>query len=127
MENRKRLRESGSVIIEASFIFPIAFFVLAILIYMGNAYYIRSRVDRIVVEYAVMGAKYCADPMLQYIEEYGSVPTLGSDNEVIEPYGFIFDSNSDLEDEITEEIISKTLKFLNFPLINHTTLYKKAS
>ena len=54
--------------------FPIMFFVLLFLIYMGNMFYMRSQVDAIVAKAAVKAAAYQADPQLKTIMEQGSVP-----------------------------------------------------
>lgn len=67
-------REEGMLIVEAAFVFPVMFFVLFFLLYAGNMYYQRSRIDSLVVEYALEGAADCADPFLKQIEETGKVP-----------------------------------------------------
>lgn len=79
---KMKTEEKGSLIVEASFVFPIMFFVLFFLIYMGNMFYLRSNVDAIVTEYTIKAASCCVDPFLLEIGE-GGVPTK-IDN--IQPY-----------------------------------------
>lgn len=67
--------DKGAVMtVEATFVFPILFFVLFFLIYFGNAYYVKSNVDYVVNRYAIQGAAECADPQLKSIIESKSVP-----------------------------------------------------
>ena len=100
---RKQLNNErgAATIVEAAFIFPIMFIVLIFLIYMGNAFYIKTQIDGIVVDKAIKGASYCADPMLQTIEETGTVPAL-SDLDV-QPYRYLFGGMNDIEDLIARE------------------------
>lgn len=49
--------ETGAVaIVEATFVFPIMFFVLFFIMMMGNIYYQQARIDDIVSRYAIIGA-----------------------------------------------------------------------
>ncbi len=67
--------DKGAIMtVEASFVFPILFFVLFFLIYFGNAYYVKSNVDYVVSRYAIQGAAECADPNLKAVIEGKSVP-----------------------------------------------------
>ena len=104
---RKSLSNStGSVqIVEAAFVFPIMFIILFFLIYMGNSFYIRAQVDEVVETYALKGAAYCADPMLETYIEKGKIPTL--DQLSTEPYRYIFGGASDIERKIGNEVESK--------------------
>ena len=71
---------------------------------MGNAFYLRSQVDAVVTKYAINGAKYCADPLLQYISEHDSVPELNSDASESDPYRYIFGGMGDIEEHIRKEV-----------------------
>lgn len=62
------------MIVEASFVFPIMFFVLLFLLYMGNMFYMRSRVDALTTHYTIEAAARYADPLLETVEKNGSVP-----------------------------------------------------
>lgn len=96
----KRIKsEHGAVqIIEAAFVFPIMFIILFFLIYMGNAHYVKAQVELVVETYAIEGAGYCADPILETIKKTGSVPSLSSLD--TQPYRYIFGGMNDIESEI---------------------------
>lgn len=95
--------EKGSLIIEATLVFPVMFFVLLFLIYMGNMFYMRSQVDAIVTEYAVKAAAYCADPFLADIGNSDSIPTTISN---VQPYHSIL-GGSDSAAPIRNEMHAK--------------------
>lgn len=102
-KRRKFNNEDGAVsIMEATFVFPIMFIVLIFLIYMGNAFYIKTQIDGIVVDKAIKGASYCADPMLEIIEETGAIPSLS--NLDIKPYRYLFGGMDDIEVSIGREV-----------------------
>ena len=97
-------KDSGAVVIvEAAFVFPVMFIVLFFLIYLGNAYYIRSQIESVVVENAITGANYCADPMLATIKETGSVPSVS--NTSVKPYRYLFGGMNDIEEKISKQVI----------------------
>lgn len=75
--------EDGVVFVEASVVFPIMFLVIFLMIYAGNAYYQKCRVEAIATELAISGAAYCADPLLSSAES-GSIPSVASVN--VYPY-----------------------------------------
>lgn len=100
----KKTNESGMVIIEATFVFPIMFFVLLFLIYMGNVYYMRSQIDTITYKAALQGAANCADPYLDELESSGSPPSIGTN---CEPYRYIIGMDSDKILKDTKEKIQK--------------------
>ena len=71
---RKRFqRDKGYLVIEATFVYPLIFFVLMFLLYMGNMYYLKARIDSEVSQEAVYYAAQYADPNLETIEN--GVPT----------------------------------------------------
>ncbi len=90
----------GSLIIEAAYVFPIMFFVLLFLIYMGNMFYMRSQVDAIVAKAALKAAAYQADPQLKTIMEQGSVPGQMND---IQPYHSVM-GKSESVGKVREEL-----------------------
>ena len=61
--------ENGLVIVEATIVFPIMFFVLFFIIFIGNMYFEQAKIDSIVSTYAVKGAEYVADPNLYYVDK----------------------------------------------------------
>lgn len=108
--------EKGAVqIVEATFVFPIMFIILFFLIYMGNAHYIKAQVEAIVEKYAIEGANYCADPMLETIKATDSIPSLSSLK--TEPYRYIFGGMNEIEKKIDKqvenEISGKASSFFN--------------
>ena len=94
--------ETGHVIVEASFIFPIMFFVLFFLIYFGNTYYIRAQIDALVAQKAFEGADYCVDPLLEQYKETGSLPDLSQLD--AKPYRYIFGGMNEIESKISREV-----------------------
>ncbi|MBS4967312.1 MAG: pilus assembly protein [Lachnospiraceae bacterium] len=103
------VKEQGMLVVEATFVFPIMFFVLFFLLYAGNMYYQRSRIDNLVSEYALKGAAYCADPFLEQIGESGSIP---SRIDKVDPYNG-FGNMSSVESQ-TESDLRKAIGGVGF-------------
>lgn len=84
--------ENGTVIIEATMIFPLVILVVFLLMTLGNAYYQRSRVNAIVETKTIEGAAYCADELLRMTAEKKQLPTNVTEASVpdIAPYKYIF-------------------------------------
>ncbi len=106
--------EDGEVqIVQAAFVFPIMFIILFFLIYMGNAFYLKARVESVVITRAVEGAGYCADPILETIKQTGKAPSLS--NLKTKPYRYLFGGMDKIEDEISDsvknDIKSKSMSF----------------
>lgn len=86
-------KESGAVlVVEAAYVFPIVFFVVIILLYLGNLFYQQSKVDSITVRTAEYLAAHYTDPMLRYGDK---LPT-NSTQVNIQPYRYLF-GDSDAE------------------------------
>ncbi len=105
----KLISQKGAIIIEASIVFPVMFFVLLFIIFIGNVYYEQAKVDEIVLKYAIKGAECVADPFLYDIANGGSLPTKLEDVKDIEPYRYILGSVtegsvSEIEDEISQDV-----------------------
>lgn len=102
----KKLREQrGMEIVEATFVFPIIFFVVFFLIYMGNVYYVKAMADKTVTECAIKGAALCADPLLDDVNAVGVPGTSGGMN--IEPYRYLTGRKaveSAMKKELTEKL-----------------------
>ncbi len=96
-----KTEERGALIVEATIVFPIMFFIILFLIYFGNVFYLRSQVDAIVVESAIKAASYCVDPLMAKVEG-GTVPTTMED---VQPYHSIFGSAQ--TDSVREELVNK--------------------
>lgn len=102
--------ERGALIVEATIVFPVCFIIIIMLLYLGNVYYQKSRIEAIVVEATLDGAAYCADPLLRSISESESntVPDLGSVD--YEPYryvGGIFGGMDKIEDSVSNLITAR--------------------
>ena len=107
---KKGMREErGAVFVEASIVFPVCLIVILMLLYLGNVYYQKSRIEAIVVEAALDGAAYCADPLLRAIESGGGrVPALGSAD--YEPYrylGGLFGGMDSIEESVSSLITDR--------------------
>ena len=96
--------ENGSAIIEATFVFPIMFIILFFLIFMGNAFYMKAKVEAVVAESAIEGASYCTDPNLEAIKN-GTTPNLKTLE--TKPYRYIFGGMSEVEKNISSDVADK--------------------
>ena len=104
--SKKVKEEKGAVMtIEATFVFPILFFVLLFLIYLGNTYFVKSNVDSVVSRYAISGAAQCADCQLGSLLKNGSVST--DLNAARDPYRYIGRGHGD---NVASEIPGKIKK-----------------
>ncbi len=84
--------ESGvMVIVEATFVFPIMFFVIFFLFFMGNMYFTKAYTDNLINQTAIKAAAMCADPNLDKISEKNSVNDIDFINQ---PYRYIFTGGS---------------------------------
>ncbi|MDR1064995.1 MAG: pilus assembly protein [Oscillospiraceae bacterium] len=104
---RKLKNENGLVIIEATIVFPVTFLVIFLLIFVGNAYFEKCKVEAIVTEVTLNGAAYCADPMLGYVDETGALPefedTLKHSPDYIAPYRY-FSGMAGVKSKIEEDL-----------------------
>lgn len=94
------------VIVEASIVFPTMFLVIFLMIFAGNAYWQKCRMEAIADELAIDGAAYCADPMLVHAENE-KIPDVGKID--IQPYRFIFTGGmdkikSDIEKQLNDRL-----------------------
>lgn len=95
--------ESGaSVIVEATFIFPIMFFVLFFLIFFGNAYYLKANIDSCVSRAALEGASLVQDPFSEYVN--GTKDPADLKNVEVSPYRYLFGSMSSIENQIGKKV-----------------------
>lgn len=109
---RRKESENGNVIVEATFVFPIMFIILFIIIYMGNAFVQKAQMEAIVTEYAVKGAAYCMDPILEYIKETGKPPKY--DALEANPYRYLFGGMGSIEKQISEDVVKKVENSFTF-------------
>lgn len=106
---RKIVKEDkGALIVEATMVFPVMFLVIFLMLFAGNAYLQKCRVESLVTDYAIEAAAKCADPMLKYAEQGAEkIPSM-SDMNVI-PYRYILsgdikDMVGDLEQQLETDI-----------------------
>ena len=83
---KEKNAESGMVIVEASIVFPVMFLVIFVLIFLGNAYYEKSCIERYVTQTALEAAAEAGDPLLTMVQG-GSLPSVGSVN--VKPYRYV--------------------------------------
>lgn len=88
LQNWKK-EERGLATLEAAIIFPIVFFAVLFIIYIGNMYYIQAKIDSLAMQYAVLGAECISDPFHYEIEKNQKLPTKLSDVD-LQPYRYIF-------------------------------------
>lgn len=108
--------DRGAVsIIEATFVFPIVFFIVFFMIMAGEAYYQRARVEYAVTAAAINGAARCENPMLGIVIANCSVPTDPTATDV-QPYRYIFTSEAhSIASEVQSEL-EKTISAMR-PLL----------
>lgn len=105
--------ETGAVaIVEATFVFPIMFFVLFFIMMMGNIYYQQARIDDIVSRYAIIGAEKVTNPLRDNLEE-GKTMITDSEQVDAEPYRYLFGSMKRLKmkfrTKFTKKLSAKVL------------------
>lgn len=86
--------ENGTVIVEATMIFPLVIMTIIMLLTIGNAYYQRSRVEAIIETKTIDGAAYCSDGLLKMVADGKTIPTDVKDAPEIAPYKYIFSSDT---------------------------------
>lgn len=95
--------QTGYLVVEASIVYPVMFFVLFFLIFYGNVFYQKSQIDDLVTKCAIRGAQYCADPILVQMEENGGVVP---DKVDVKPYRYILGGMSEVENMISDRVKS---------------------
>lgn len=95
--------ESGMMIVEASVVFPVMFLVIFLMIFAGNAYLQKCRIEAIINKLSIDGAAYCADPMLDKVED-GTIPGF---NTSVKPYRYLIGGMSDVTEEIKTTLQTK--------------------
>lgn len=79
--------EKGMLVIEATFIYPIMFFIIFFLIYTGNIYFQKARIESIICQSAIRAGALFADPLLDEIYAGNGMIPLDVN---IEPYHHLF-------------------------------------
>ncbi|MFR2364306.1 MAG: TadE/TadG family type IV pilus assembly protein [Eubacterium sp.] len=104
MEIRK---ENGAVmVVEATIVFPIMFFVIFLIILYGNVMYQKSKIDNYVSTYAQWGAQQCADPLYLKTLKKGSIVSDSSEVDV-KPYRY-FGNMGDIITQVESKVMTKS-------------------
>lgn len=112
MNSSKIKNEKGSVtIVEATFVFPIMFFVLFFLLYYGNSCYVKSNIDSVVSKYAIEAAAEIGDPLLANVKQNGAVSVYNPDSK---PYRYMSNGHGNSVLNTYKSKIEKDIKFSGF-------------
>lgn len=87
-------QKGAVVIVEAAFVFPIMFIIVFMMLMACEGYYQYARVERACIVAAVQGAARCENPMLETVQETGTVPK-GTRDAKVRPYRYILTSEAD--------------------------------
>lgn len=87
--------KKGAIIVEAVLILPLVFFIVVLMIFFGNMKLIKSNVESTITEYVIKGSNIAVDPILNYCDQYGVLPTTTTKNFKTVPYRYIFDGYGD--------------------------------
>lgn len=111
MKRNIRTDKGAVTIVEATFIFPIMFFVLFFLLFYGNAWYTKGNADAVVSKYAIEAAAEISDPMLVDITETNAVST---ENYTSQPYRYLLNGYGNRIVNKYKEKIEKDIDFAGF-------------
>ncbi len=110
--------KSGMVVIEATIVFPIMFFCLLFIIFMGNAHYEKAKVDAAVMSAALQGAQILSDPFYDKTntaaENPDLFPTAYEDLGRPKPYRYILgfgNIDSEIEKSLYDQIDRESFSF----------------
>lgn len=96
--------ETGLATVEGAIIFPLMFFILLFILYIGNMYYEQAKIDSIVMKYAVIGAECIADPFHYDIENTQKLP-IDVKSVDLQPYRYIFGGSFDkIESDLSAKL-----------------------
>lgn len=92
---KKKSAEAGMLVVEATILFPVMFLIIFLMMFLGNAYMQKCRVEAVINKLALDGAAYCACPML-YKMDTGEkkIPDFATVD--IQPYRYLIGGMSDV-------------------------------
>ncbi len=100
-------KDKGAVmIVEATIVFPIMFFIIFLIILYGNIMYQKSKIDNYVSQYAQWGAQRCADPLYLDVYKKGKV-TEDTGSLKVKPYrhfGSMGEVITDVESKVQAKV-----------------------
>ena len=80
-------KEKGSLIVEATIVFPVMFLIVIFLIFLGNIYYQRSRAQAVFTNAVIEYAARESNPMLKQYMDSGSLGAVSTGND-FKPYRY---------------------------------------
>lgn len=92
MTRRRPRGRDGLVVVEAAFVYPVVFMLLVVVMFLGDTFYQRARVEAAVLDAAVLGGAQIGSATLPHI----TVPTEGGQATLVpgsienDPYRFLF-------------------------------------
>ena len=110
---RRFRREKGSLVIESTLVYPVIFFVILFLLYMGNMYYLKAKIDSVVSQEAIRYAALYADPNLELFEQE-EIPTTTKDTKLTDhlyryvnfaEVGGFGKANDDEKDKLAKKLV----------------------
>lgn len=105
-------KEKGATtIVEATFVFPIMFFVLFFLLFYGNSCYVKSNMDAVVSKYAIESAAEISDPLLAGLKNSGKI---SNDKTAFMPYRYLSDGYGDSVVTAYKSKIENEIKFSGY-------------
>lgn len=118
--NVNKKNEYGALIVEASIVFPVMFLVIFFMIFVGNAYLQKCRIEKLVNEFTIEGAAYCGDPfLLGLMEDTPSIPAVKDYN--AQPYAMILTGDTEAIELKIEEELEAAIKALDTGLFKGMT------
>lgn len=81
-------KERGSLVVEATIVFPVTFLIVIFLIFAGNVYYQRSRAQAIFSQEVISYAARESNPMLATFLDTGNFGSVGMGND-FKPYRYL--------------------------------------
>ena len=94
--------EKGSLIIEATIVFPVTFLVIFLLLFLGNIYYQRSKAQAVMTREAIEAAAAYSNPMAEYYVLHDAIPACNADND-FKPYRYL--GSGGVETTVKENIV----------------------
>lgn len=85
------------VIVEATFVYPVVFLVLILVLVLGDVYYQKARIEAVVIDTALLGSMSASSSALQNVDvnEATGVGTMAPSQIENDPYRFVFNMGND--------------------------------
>lgn len=99
---KKNSTESGMLVVEATILFPVMFLIIFLMMFLGNAYMQKCRIEAVTNKLALDGAAYCACPML-YSLNAGDKKIPDFETVDIQPYRYLGGGMSTVTDWVNNQ------------------------